>query len=128
MKQKRSVYKTFIDTTFSAAHQLRDYEGACGQLHGHTWKVRVEVETDYLDKTGMTIDFKDLKERANSVVREFDHRCLNQISPFDTENPTAENLARSIYKKMSGILPDNIVISEVTIWESASCGVKYSER
>jgi 6-pyruvoyltetrahydropterin/6-carboxytetrahydropterin synthase len=128
MEGKKSVYRTFIDTSFSAAHQLRDYKGLCGQLHGHTWKVRVEVETDSLDKTGMTIDFKDLKTKADSVIGEFDHRCINQISPFDKENPTAENLAKIIYKKMRKILPDNIVVSEVTVWESASYGVKYSEK
>jgi 6-pyruvoyltetrahydropterin/6-carboxytetrahydropterin synthase len=128
MEKKKTVYKTFIDTSFSAAHQLRDYKGSCGQLHGHTWKVRVEVETDCLDKIGMTIDFKDLKTKADSVISEFDHHCINQVSPFDKENPTAENLAKTIYKKLKEILPDNIAISEVTVWESASYGVEYSER
>jgi 6-pyruvoyltetrahydropterin/6-carboxytetrahydropterin synthase len=125
---KKSVYKTFVDTSFSAAHQLEGYKGACGDLHGHTWRVRVEIETDSLDKIGMTLDFKDLKTKVDSVIKKFDHCCLNQISPFDRENPTAENIARHIYIEMKEILPDNINVSEVIVWESANYGVKYSER
>jgi 6-pyruvoyltetrahydropterin/6-carboxytetrahydropterin synthase len=128
MGNKKSMYKTFVDTTFSAAHQLRNYEGSCGELHGHTWKVRVEVETDQLDEIGMTIDFKDLKEKADSVIGRFDHRCLNQISPFDEENPTAENIAKYVYIEIKELLPDKIEIVEVIVWESANYGVKYSER
>ncbi len=128
MEEKKTVYKTFIDTGFSAAHLLRDYRGSCGHLHGHTWKVRVEVESDRLDKIGMTIDFKDLKMKADSVISEFDHHYINQIDPFDKENPTAENLARYIYRKIERILPENVKISEVTVWESDNYGVKYSEK
>jgi 6-pyruvoyltetrahydropterin/6-carboxytetrahydropterin synthase len=128
MINKKSVYKTFVDTSFSAAHQLRNYEGSCGELHGHTWKVRVQVETVRLDGIGMTIDFKDLKEKADSVIGRFDHRCLNQISPFDEGNPTAENIARYVYIEMKDLLPDEIDIVEVIVWESENYGVKYSER
>lgn len=128
MGNKKSFYRTFVDTSFSAAHQLRNYEGSCGELHGHTWKVRVEVETERLDQIGMTIDFKDLKEKADSVIGRFDHRCLNQIGPFEKENPTAENIARYVYVEMKEVLPDEIDIVEVTVWESANYGVKYSER
>jgi 6-pyruvoyltetrahydropterin/6-carboxytetrahydropterin synthase len=128
MGKQKSIYKTFVDTTFSAAHQLRDYEGSCGEMHGHTWKVRVEVETDILDNIGMTLDFKDLIMKVNSVIKRFDHRCLNQIAPFDKENPTAENIARYVYVEMKKLLPQDIKISEVIVWESANYGVKYSER
>jgi len=128
MGNKKSMYKTFVDTNFSAAHQLRNYKGLCGELHGHTWKVRVEVETDWLDDIGMTIDFKDLKQKADSVIGRFDHRCLNQISPFDEENPTAENIAKYVYVEMKELLPDKLDIIEVIVWESANYGVKYSER
>ena len=128
MGKEKPVYKTFVETSFSAAHQLKGYKGLCGELHGHTWTVRVEVETDKLDKIGMTIDFKDLKKKVDSVVREFDHRCINQRKPFITENPTAENLARYIYRKMGKILSEDIKILEVTVLESADYGVKYSEK
>jgi 6-pyruvoyltetrahydropterin/6-carboxytetrahydropterin synthase len=128
MGKQKSIYKTFVDTTFSAAHQLRDYKGSCGEMHGHTWKVRVEVETDSLDDIGMTLDFKDLMNMVNSVIKRFDHRCLNQISPFDKDNPTAENIARYVYGEIEKLLPEHIKISEVIVWESANYGVKYSER
>ena len=128
MGKEKPVYKAFVETSFSAAHQLTGYKGSCGDLHGHTWKVRVEVETDRLDKIGMTIDFKDLKIRVDSVIKKFDHCCLNQIEPFDKENPTAENIARYVYNEMKENLPDSINISEVIVWESENYGIRYSEK
>jgi 6-pyruvoyltetrahydropterin/6-carboxytetrahydropterin synthase len=128
MKKGKPVYRTFVETDFSAAHQLRGYKGRCGELHGHTWTVRVVVETKSLDNIGMTIDFKDLKKKVDFVVGSFDHRCLNQIKPFEKKNPTAENLARYIYREVGKILPDDMKIFEVIVWESANYGVKYSER
>lgn len=128
MGKEESMYKTFVETSFSAAHQLRGYKGSCGKLHGHTWKVRVEVETNHLDKMGMTIDFKDLKTKTDSIIGKLDHGCINDIEPFDKENPTAENIARYIYTEIKQILPDNISVSEVIVWESANYGVKYSEK
>jgi 6-pyruvoyltetrahydropterin/6-carboxytetrahydropterin synthase len=62
------------------------------------------------------------------VIGRFDHRCLNQISPFDEENPTAENIARHVYVEIKKLLPDKINVVEVIVWESANHGVKYSER
>jgi 6-pyruvoyltetrahydropterin/6-carboxytetrahydropterin synthase len=128
MGKEKSVYRTFVETSFSSAHQLRGYEGSCGELHGHTWTVRLTVETENLDNIGMTIDFKELKKKLDSVVSSFDHRCINQVSPFDKQNPTAENLAKYFYGRMKELLPANIRIFEVTVWESANYGVKYSER
>jgi 6-pyruvoyltetrahydropterin/6-carboxytetrahydropterin synthase len=128
MEKKNPVYRTFVETTFSAAHQLRGYEGLCGELHGHTWTVRVEVETARLNNIGMTIDFKDLKKKVDSVVGSFDHRCLNQIKPFEKKNATAENIARYIYREVGKSLPDGVKIFQVIVWESANYGVKYSER
>lgn len=128
MGKENPVYKAFVETGFSAAHQLKGYKGSCGELHGHTWKVRVVVETDSLDEIGMTIDFKDLKVKADYVVSKFDHCCLNQIAPFDTKNPTAENIASYIYIELKEILPEGINVSEVIVWESENYGVRYSER
>lgn len=128
MKKKNPVYRTFIDTSFSAAHQLRGYEGSCGDLHGHTWTVRVEVEMYKLNNLGITIDFRDLEEKTVSLLEKFDHRCMNQISPFDKKNPTAENLASYVYHNVEEFLPDNAKIIQVIVWESENYGVKYSER
>ena len=59
------VYTLSIETAISAAHLLRDYEGPCSRIHGHNWKIRVEVSANELDKHGIAIDFLDLKTAEN---------------------------------------------------------------
>ena len=56
-----------------------------------------------------------------------DHQLINDIAPFDSENPTAENLAKHIYHEVAQKLPDLIEIDEVTVWESENYGIIYKE-
>lgn len=122
------MYKIFIETHFAASHQLHGYQGPCRTLHGHTWKVRVEVETDKVDKIGISFDFKELKSITESVIKRLDHHHINDIAPFDKENPTAENLSRYIHEEVKKNLPKHVRISQVVVWESASYAVSYSEK
>ena len=121
------MYKIFIETRFSAAHRINGYEGKCGRLHGHTWKVRVQVQTNRINEIGLSIDFKELRRISELVLEDLDHQLINEISPFDHENPTAENLAKYIYREVSGRLPGDIRIDEITVWESENYAVIYSE-
>ena len=122
------MFRISVETHFAASHQIYGYEGACGELHGHTWKVEVEVKTDQTDERGISFDFKELKAITESIVQQLDHHHLNEVSPFDRENPTAENLSRYIYEKVSEELPSHINISRVTVWESENYAVSYSEE
>jgi 6-pyruvoyltetrahydropterin/6-carboxytetrahydropterin synthase len=121
------LYRTFIETHFSAAHELHGYSGHCGRLHGHTWKVRVEVETNHIDEIGISIDFKELKKITDQVLEPFDHHHINEINPFDRENPTAENLSRYLYHEIQKRLPSDIRIIQVTVWESENYAVGYRD-
>lgn len=57
-----------IVDSFGAAHFLRNYRGKCENLHGHNWRVELEVFGDKLDKTGLVLDFKLLKK---NIKRKF---------------------------------------------------------
>ena len=56
------MYEVIIKTGFSAAHQLRYYDGKYENLHGHNWTVIVTVETKDLDEIGLGIDFIDISK------------------------------------------------------------------
>ena len=123
-----ALYTIKIITDFSAAHLLRGYEGECSRLHGHNWKVEVEVIAHTLDQVGMGVDFKDIKATTREVIGSMDHRNLNDLPPFDEINPTAENLAAHIYKLLGKKLNDERAqVSAVTIWETERACVKYTE-
>jgi len=121
-------YTMKIVTDFAAAHLLRDYPGACHRLHGHNWKVEVEITTRALDSIGMGIDFKVIKKTTKDHLDKWDHRHLNEIPPFDEINPTAENISAIIYQDLGKELnSDNVKVSAVTLWETERACVTYRE-
>jgi len=119
------MYRLSIELTISAAHQLRDYEGSCARLHGHNWRIRVEVTADKLNKAGIAIDFIDLKKIAWQVIGRFDHNNFNIIAPFDKVNPTAENIAKYFFDEIKSLLPDGTDLSVIEIWETDKYKVAY---
>jgi 6-pyruvoyltetrahydropterin/6-carboxytetrahydropterin synthase len=123
------TYTLKIVTDFASAHTLRDYPGACSRMHGHNWKVEVEVIATSLDDMGMGIDFKAIKRATRQVTDELDHRYLNDIIPFDQINPTAENIAAYVYKGVSELINnERVAIYAVTLWETERACVRYQEN
>lgn len=124
-----SRYTMKIVTDFAAAHLLRDYEGPCNRLHGHNWKVEVEVGASNLDRIGMGMDFKDIKQATKRLIDEMDHRNLNDLPPFDEINPTAENIACHLYQGLRDQINDERVsVRAVTLWETDRACVTYTEE
>ena len=122
------MYEITIEGRFSSAHQLRDYEGKCENLHGHNWIVKVSIRGNNLDDKGMLIDFKVLKKILNKILEELDHKFLNEILPFDKLNPTAENIANYIYFKVEESLNSpGLEVSRVKIWESENSYAVFSK-
>lgn len=120
------MYEVSKETEFSGAHRLRDYGGPCEELHGHNWRVRACVRAEELDAPGMVIDFKLLKSVLNEVCGRLDHKYINDIPPFDSINPSAENLARYFFDEISKRLDDGRAkVRRVMVWESGSSCAMY---
>jgi len=116
-----------IVTDFSSAHSLRNYSGDCSRLHGHNWDVEVSVCSEVLNDLGIAIDFREIKNQTKSVAKRLDHQYLNEISPFDVLNPTAENIAKYIFDEVELLInTKDVKVKEVTIWETARSAVTYS--
>lgn len=125
------MYEVSVEETFSAAHQLRNYRGKCENLHGHNYRVLLVASGPALDETGLLYDFAPLKRALRAVVRTLDHTFLNQMPPFDTLNPSAENLARFIYDETARQLPsatNGAKLCRVTVWETESSSATYKPR
>ncbi|MBM3244111.1 MAG: 6-carboxytetrahydropterin synthase QueD [Candidatus Omnitrophica bacterium] len=118
------MYRIKVESNFSSAHNLRGYRGKCEELHGHNWRVEVEVEARDLDKTGMVMDFTYLKKKLNNVLEVMDHKYLNNISYFKKVNPTSENIAKYIYDKLKSC---KLKVTSVTVWESDKARATYYE-
>jgi 6-pyruvoyltetrahydropterin/6-carboxytetrahydropterin synthase len=112
--------------SFSAAHYLRDYEGACGRLHGHNWSVEVVVRAERVDSSGMIMDFLDLGRAMREIIDQVDHRNLNEAPPFTEINPTSENLAAWFHQELTARLkPFGTSPALVRIWETPDCSAAY---
>jgi 6-pyruvoyltetrahydropterin/6-carboxytetrahydropterin synthase len=122
-------YTLKVLTDFASAHTLRDYPGACSRMHGHNWKVELEVVATKLNEIGIAIDFKQMKQTANEVCDQLDHRYLNELEPFTEINPTAENIAAWLYSEISKRLNnETIQVSALTLWETERACVRYTEE
>lgn len=104
---------------FQAAHFLKEYQGKCEKIHGHTFQVEVHIEVTELDKAGIGIDFTEIKQKLADILP--DHTLLNEVYDF---NPSAENLARHFFFEMKKYFP----VNKVTVWESEDASATYSEN
>ena len=111
--------------TFEAAHRLPRHDGKCARLHGHSWKMQVEVESPALcesgPKTGMVMDFGDIKAAVASLVEShLDHHYLNDT--LELESPTSEKVAQWVFQAILPKLPN---LRAVTINETCTSACRY---
>ena len=133
------MYRISKDIHFCYGHRLLNYDGKCAHPHGHNGKIVIRLEAEKLDSRGMVYDFGDVKEMIQAWVdKELDHKMilkkedplvgilkgLNEPCFVMDDNPTAESLAKLIYKLGKS---KNLPITLVTFWETPSSNASYSE-
>lgn len=131
---------------FEMAHVLKDYDGPCRNIHGHSYKLYVTVIGSPLEdsgspKKGMVMDFKDLKAIVKRfIVDRFDHALVinSETDPVMVESmkrhmekliivdyqPTSENLVNDFAGIIQSHLPDHVQLHNLRLWETAT---SYSE-
>lgn len=125
------IWTLHTEFKFDAAHFIEGYDGKCGRMHGHSYKVHVAAKSqklnpsEYLDTDDMVCDFRELKWAAKGSEKGgLDHSVLNEELPV---NPTAERIAEFIYKETKQRIPDDIDL-KIKVWETESCWVEYTEN
>ncbi|RLB75262.1 MAG: 6-carboxytetrahydropterin synthase QueD [Deltaproteobacteria bacterium] len=119
-------YELKIETAFAAAHNLLNYCGQCENLHGHNWKIEIYVQGSELDKSGMLIDFKILKDHTNTILDVLDHTYLNELPIFIGKSPSSELIAEYIFielEKMLSELP--VQVKKIVAWESEKAAASF---
>ena len=112
------TWRLKVRDRFQAAHFLKDYKGKCERVHGHSFSVEVQIKVQELDRTGIGVDFTDIKKKLSEILP--DHTLLNETYDF---NPTAENLSRHFFLELKKFYP----VEAVTVWESEDASATYSE-
>jgi 6-pyruvoyltetrahydropterin/6-carboxytetrahydropterin synthase len=122
----KTMFELTVRSDFSSAHFLRDYNGQCKNLHGHTWQVAVTLAGESLNGIGVMADFVEMKRHLQSILEKLDHACLNDLEFFKVNNPTAENLAQYIYREYKALIAP-LRLVKVQVWESDKADVVYFE-
>lgn len=132
------MYTLTTQITFEAAHRLKSaYSEACFKnIHGHSYRVEVEVGSRFLNADNMICDFKKLKEVINTTLEEkYDHSCFLHkddplVAPITenckkvfvcSENPTAEFMARKFFVELQQAFAEEKTGCEpvrVSVWET----------
>jgi 6-pyruvoyltetrahydropterin/6-carboxytetrahydropterin synthase len=116
------VVELVKDFRFEAAHYLPNVpEGhKCRRVHGHSFRGEVAVRGPIDPHLGWVIDFADLKNAVEPIVRDLDHYLLNDIAGL--ENPTSELLSIWIWRRLAPLVPH---LHRVTIEETCSSRCSY---
>lgn len=116
------ILTLYTETVIDSCHYLRNYNGPCKNLHGHSWKISIWIKgEDYLkDENGILFDFRNVQK----LKEKYDHKFLNEIEPFDKFNPTAENISETIYnelKEYKSTLQFKIRVYETAVGKKTYC-------
>jgi len=131
--------KIKIEHHFDAAHRLATHKGKCNNLHGHRWDLLIEMDGIIDPITGIVVDFGDIKKAINDV---FDHATLlsnhdsnmcllNVLEDMGSKKlimhnePTAENLTKSIWNVLYNHFHKTLEWMSITIWESPTACASY---
>ena len=124
------IYEISASAHFDAAHRLRDYEGKCARMHGHSFRVEAALAGSDLGAAQLLVDFNDLRRLLRETIEPFDHCCLNDLPPFTEISPTSENLARVIFhslqQRVRGLAP-GVRLAWVGVSESPDTRAVYRE-
>lgn len=133
------MFRVTREIDFCYGHRLLNYDGKCKHLHGHNGRAVITIESETLDERGMVLDFSDIKRVVSNWIDEnLDHRMiLHHDDPARESleklgepmylvdvNPTAENIARLIFKYAKS---QGIPIVECRLWETPRCFATYCE-
>ncbi len=113
----------FKDFKFEAAHKLTGLPAGhkCANMHGHSYRARVVLRGRVDPKIQWIVDFAQVKEQVQPIIKRLDHAVLNDIEGL--EQPTSEALAIWLWRALRPKLPQLV---RIELWETATSGAIYS--
>lgn len=115
------MIRAFKEFKFCAAHNLLIEGHPCSEIHGHNYHLRIEVEGEPDDATGMIMDFADIKKVVNPIIEKFDHTYLNNW----IEVTSSEKIVEWFYLELKSKLPG---LYRIEIRETDTCGAVWERK
>lgn len=139
------MYILKTEQSYDSAHFLMDYEGKCRNIHGHRWRIIIEIKTEELQTTkqlrGMCVDFSTLKAELKEETEYFDHALIIEkdslkektVLALEEEDfkivevdfrPTAENFSKYFYERFKA---KGYSVKCATVYETPTNSASYCE-
>ncbi|MCI8769525.1 MAG: 6-carboxytetrahydropterin synthase QueD [Lachnospiraceae bacterium] len=139
------MYQLTIEQSFDSAHFLAGYVGKCGNIHGHRWRVLLQVQSEQLredaQQRGMCVDFSTIKDELKKMVDYLDHALLIEKGTLKDKTmealseegfcvielafrPTAENFAKYFYELFA---KKGYNVAAVHVYETPNNCASYHE-
>ena len=122
------MFELKVKTHFAAAHKLAMVGEKCENLHGHNWDVEVYVAGEQLNEAGVLVDFGEIKRSVREIMKELDHKYLNELEAFAHVQPSSEQIAIYIANRLKPSMAEfdpPVRVSRVSAWESANACATY---
>jgi 6-pyruvoyltetrahydropterin/6-carboxytetrahydropterin synthase len=126
--ENKGTFTVRVEARFEAAHYLREYRGISEPLHGHSYKVEAELAArgGGVDDDAIAVDFVSAKRKLEVLAKRLDYGCINDVPPFTSVNPSAENIAEWFHGELSAAVADeSAVVTAVTVWEGPVNSVTF---
>jgi 6-pyruvoyltetrahydropterin/6-carboxytetrahydropterin synthase len=117
-----------VQARFEAAHFLRSYRGPAEPLHGHSYLVEAELGLagGGVDRDAIAVDFVAARRELERLAKRLDYGCINDVEPFTTVSPSAENISEWFARELGVALAgENAIVKAITLWEGPVNSVRY---
>jgi len=118
------MFELSVQRDFCAAHAIL-INGHREPTHGHNFRVTAVVRGAKLDNNDLVCDFHLIERELDRIVMPFNNANLNETSPFDRVNPTAERIAEHIATSVMKSLPKGASLSRLSVTEAPGCVATY---
>lgn len=120
------MFEVTVKKSFFASHGLKNYGAAMEPIHDHNWIIEARFSSQMLDESGCAIDFREIDRAFQEILTPFQGKTFNELEQFQEISPSAENIARFIFEKLSAAVkkrPARLV--SITAWEDEEHGATY---
>ena len=100
-------------------------DGCVEPEHRHIWRVEVYLEGEKLDAAGLLADFTVMQKHLCEIVDDLRDRLLNELPAFSGRNPATEAVARHLHDRLAPLVPSNVRVTKVRVWETDDCAAAY---
>ncbi len=119
------MYQLNVERRFNATHALRLADGMLEPVHDHDWHVIAVVASPKLNGCDLVMDFHELEQLLDAVMRQLHHTHLNDLPAFAERNPSAERVAEFIAGQLMPGLAGRAQLARVSVTEAPGCVASY---